>query len=244
MTSLSGMQMATLRRTDVFSVLDEQSLQSLADIGSVVRKKRSEILFNSGDLPDGLYVVLDGELGVYANGRDGNVLMLNVLRRGSVIGDIAVMDGKERTATVRAHTKAELFLVLRDDFLRYLEQFPRVCLRFATVLAERCRYVSSNMETMFLLNGVQRVAMALLSMASNGTPFDGGRRIREPINQSSLAMRLGLTREYVNKTMRAFASEGLIDYDAGYVTVLNEDGLRGVVDGVAARKDGPSPLQG
>jgi cAMP-binding proteins - catabolite gene activator and regulatory subunit of cAMP-dependent protein kinases len=236
MPRLSKRQIATLRENDLFSTLGETDLSALVAVGHLVKKTRGDVLFACGDEPDGLYVVLKGEIGVYANDRRGNQLLLNVLRQGAVVGDIAVMDGKERTATVTAHTTAEMFFVPRNAFLEYLEALPKLCVHFAALLAARCRYVSANMEGMFFMDGAQRVAHALLGLVHDAVRNDDGLRLRDPVNQSALALRLGLTREYVNKAMRAFVRSGVIIYDAGYVTVCDVEHLKNVVDGVVKER--------
>jgi len=231
---LSKPQAAILKGTQLFATLDEADFSALVTVGDVVGKVRGDILFRQGDPPDGLYVVLAGEVGVYANGRRGNQLLLNVLRAGAVVGDIAVMDGRERTATVSAHTTTDLFFVRRGAFLHYLEGLPRLCIHFATLLATRCRYVSENMESMFFMDGTQRVAHTLLTLSREALRDDRGLRLRDPVNQSALAMRLGLTRESVNKILRTFVRDEIIVYRTGYVTICDTERLQKVVDGVIA----------
>ena len=231
MTRLSHCQITTLRDNELFSALNDADLAALASFGQLVKKSRNDLLFDIGDLPDGLYVVLKGEVGVYATDRHGARLLLNVLAKGAVVGDIAVMDGRERTAAVTVHTAAELFFVPRAAFLSYLEACPKLCVHFAALLAARCRYVSANMEGMYLMNGAQRVAHALLALAGDAVRAEGGLRLRNPVNQSALAMRLGLTREYVNKVLRMYVRNGVIANRSGYVTLCDVDHLRAVVNG-------------
>ncbi|MBK4722740.1 Crp/Fnr family transcriptional regulator [Azospirillum sp. YIM DDC1] len=228
---MSQCQIATLRDNELFSMLGDAELMALASVGSTTKKSRGDLLFNVGDPPDGLYVVLQGEVGVYATDHRGNQLLLNVLAQGAVVGDIAVMDGQERTAAVTAHTAADLFFVPRGAFLTYLESCPKLCIHFAALLASRCRYVTRNMEGMYFMTAPQRVAHALLALARDGHKADDGLRLREPVNQSALALRVGLSREYVNKTMRMFVRGGIITYRAGYVTLCDMDHLKGIVDG-------------
>jgi CRP-like cAMP-binding protein len=104
-------------------------LDNLASLATCVRLGSGAVVFREGDPGDALYVVVTGMVRILVTTMSGE-LQLNTLGAGDIFGEIAVLDGRGRTATVKTSKETELVRLGRQEFLAFLEDFPR----YATVL--------------------------------------------------------------------------------------------------------------
>lgn len=217
---------ALLRRNSLFAVLDDTEMEAMLEFAKVRRAAAEERIFVKGDPGDSLYVILRGRVAVQTESDEAKVMLLNILDTGSLFGEIAMLDGGERTATVVAQEATELLRIDRRDFMPFLLQRPDLCVRLMTVLCERVRWTSAIIEDTVFLNVPRRLAKRILMLSqAYGRATDAGRRITTFVSQEDLANMLGVSRESVNKTLKQFQTAGAISYRNGYIIVHDESFL-------------------
>ncbi len=221
-----------LAQHDLLGHLTPEELDLLLGSARVERLDAGRVLFRKGDPGDRLYVVLAGRIAIGTTSEDGKEVVFNVLGRGEVFGEIALLDGKARTADATAMAESHLLVLERKDFMPFLERHPEVAARLIAVLCERVRWVSESYEDALFMDLPARLAKRLLILAeSYGEPVEGaGTRIEFPLSQQELAKIAGVSREAVNKLLRAWQSEGLIAHDHSHVTILDEARLKRLVE--------------
>lgn len=218
-----------LRRNQLLGELDDRQMTELLGFGHVVRYGPEAMVFDKGDPGDCLYAILKGQIGIHTSSEDGKVMMLNILDPGDVLGEIALIDGKERTAGARALRPSELFRIDRSDFIPFLERHPPLAIRLMGVLCARLRYISENIEDAVFHDVPRRLARRLLLLAeSYGQPTPGGVRITQPVSQEDLACMLGVTREMVNKCMKALKKSNALTYTKGFLVLTDVTRLHGI----------------
>lgn len=127
-----------LARIPLFADLPEIELENLVRSLKVVELKPHEILFHEGDVGEHLYVVVDGELEILRAAGTTDELLLNVIEQGEYLGDMAlIMPGGQRTATVRARTKATLLVMSRQEFDDLIMHHPILAYSMVRVSSER-----------------------------------------------------------------------------------------------------------
>lgn len=214
--------MAVLRRNRLLGELDAGQMAELITFGHAVRFGADQIIFDKGDPGDCLYAVLTGQIAIRTSSANGKTMLLNILDAGDVLGEIALIDGFERTATAAALRPTELYRINRADFIPFLERHPRLCTRMMVVLCERLRWVSENIEDAVFHDVPRRLARRLLLLVdSYGQPSPSGLRITQPLSQEALANMLGVTREMVNKSLGALRKAGIVTYAKGFIVVNN-----------------------
>ncbi|WP_292912008.1 Crp/Fnr family transcriptional regulator [Niveispirillum sp.] len=215
-----------LRRNRLFGILSDAEMQAVLDFAKLRRAAAEERIFVKGDPGDSLYVILRGRVAVQTESQDAKVMLLNILDTGAVFGEIAMLDGGERTATVVAQEPTELLRIDRKDFMPFLEQRADLCIRLMGVLCERVRWTSAIIEDTVFLNVTRRLAKRILMLAqSYGRQTEAGIKIATFVSQEDLANMLGVSREIVNKTLKSFQSSGAITYRNGYIVVQDENFL-------------------
>ncbi len=213
----------------LFSMLDDSDLEGLAEVAYAKRLKARAELFHKGDEGSQVYVIARGRLRVAATSPEGEDVLFTILDPGEVCGDLALLAGGQRTATATALEECELLGIDRRDFLQLLRGRPEMAIRLLEVMAERVRRLSESLEDSVFLNLPARLAKRLLALAdAYGSEAEGGTRIGLKLSQTDLGTMVGTSRESVNKTMRAWESEGLVRSEQGFITLLDVSGLRAV----------------
>lgn len=226
MSVAPALDTALLRRNSLFAVLDDTEMEAMLEFAKVRRAAADERIFTKGDPGDSLYVILRGRVAVQTESDEAKVMLLNILDTGSLFGEIAMLDGGERTATVVAQEATELLRIDRRDFMPFLLQRPDLCVRLMTVLCERVRWTSAIIEDTVFLNVPRRLAKRILMLShAYGRTTDAGTRITTFVSQEDLANMLGVSRESVNKTLKQFQTAGAISYRNGYIIVHDESFL-------------------
>lgn len=226
MSVAPALDTALLRRNSLFAVLDDTEMEAMLEFAKVRRAAAEERIFAKGDPGDSLYVILRGRVAVQTESDEAKVMLLNILDTGSLFGEIAMLDGGERTATVVAQEATELLRIDRRDFMPFLLQRPDLCVRLMTVLCERVRWTSAIIEDTVFLNVPRRLAKRILMLSqAYGRTTDDGTRITTFVSQEDLANMLGVSRESVNKTLKQFQAAGAISYRNGYIIVHDESFL-------------------
>lgn len=216
-----------LRRNQLLSALDQCEMAELVGLGHLVQYDSDALIFEKGDPGDCLYAILKGQVGIHTSSEDGKMMILNFLDAGEVLGEIALIDGKPRTAGATALRPTELFRIDRAAFIPFLERHPRLAIRLLGVLCERLRWVSEGIEDAVFHDVPRRLAKKLLLLAeSYGQPTAGGLRITQAVSQENLASMLGVTREMVNKSLKALKTANAITYTKGFLVLTNIELVR------------------
>lgn len=214
-----------LRVNPFFKDLGPSIIDRLAGLCTIRRLEGGEVLFQKGDSGDALYGVRRGQIRIESGTADGHRITLNALGAGDLFGEIALLDGESRTADAVAVEASELFTLRREHVLDYIEQEPKVAIKFIALLCKRLRYISEQMEDSLTLPIGVRVARRLIALGD-----DFGREIE--ITQDQLAAYVGAARESVNRQLRVWQLARLIDVKRGRIVLLDPDaiGLAGRID--------------
>jgi len=130
------------------------------------RLKADETLFNAGDDGNGFHLLKEGLLKVVVASPDDGDVTIALLTPGTVVGDLAMIDGRPRAASVAALLDCKLEFVSRAAFEHYVEEHPEICRWLATMLAARLREANETIASHALLSVKGRIARALLEIAA------------------------------------------------------------------------------
>ena len=135
---LPSLVSSALSKSPWFSSLTPEELNQLASLATLLSLGADAVVFREGDPGDALYVVVTGLVRILVATTSGEIL-LNTLGPGDIFGEIAVLDGRGRTATVATGKATELVKIGRQEFLAFLEDFPRYATVLVHILASRVR---------------------------------------------------------------------------------------------------------
>ena len=216
---IAAMQQILARHSLFGSLTPAELVQLLGHARLETYRARQEI-FQKGAPGLGLLAVLKGKVRISSLGPDGNQLVLNIIDEGEVFGEIALLDGKDRTADAIAMTECELLAIDRRDFVPFVRANPEVALRLLSVVCERLRRTTEQVEDMIFLDAPQRLAKKLMQLAeAQAKPV-------VTLSQRELGNMIGLSRESINKQLAAWQQAGMLRIDQGTITILDAEALR------------------
>ncbi len=219
-----------LRCTTLFAGVPPAELDGLAAHASERRFAAGEMLVRRGEPGTSLIVLVQGRLRVGATSPEGRELTIGLLGPGSVLGDMAVLDGKPRSADVVAMTPGMALLLERVAVLPFLRERPELLMRLLLILCERLRRADAALEDLALASLATRLARVLLLLAAeHGAAGPGGTVIRLHLSQSDLAAQVGATREGVNRQLRRWREDGAIGEQDGNLVLAQPDALRALL---------------
>ena len=215
-----------LSKSLLFGALDAAARRELA--GRVHRKSYDvgEPIFHVGAPGQSLMVILAGTVRVSLPGPRGKAVILADLGVGEVLGEIALLDGKERSADATALTKCDLLVLERRDVVTFLEKHADICLKLLELMCARLRKSDQRMSDIAFLELSVRLAKLLLDrLGPAGRP---GGKSKLSLSQTELAGMINATRENVNRCLRHWQRQGILDIDERWIIVLRRDALNAI----------------
>lgn len=207
--------------------LPDALLDEIAKIARVVPLPANKVLFETGDPGNGFYSVLEGSLKVSLISVEGVEQLLAVLGPGNVVGELAIFDGRPRSATVTAIKASRLAFVDRISFERLAEDQPAIYRHMLKIVGGRLRHANDVFAARCFLPMNGRIAQTLLQLADTfGKPVDKDRiLIHYKVSQADLANMSGMARENANRILNIWKRDGLISRISGYYCIEDKPAL-------------------
>jgi CRP/FNR family cyclic AMP-dependent transcriptional regulator len=211
-----------LGEVPLFAGLPSSLLDQLAVAGRVRRYAAGQVLFSEGDPGDSLVVLENGQLRVSRFTPAGQEAVLAVIEAPAALGELALLDGNPRDATVTAQRAVTVRLVPRSAFQALVRSEPAFVEGLLATLAGWVRLANARHADLVGLDVPGRLAKWLLARAER----DGNREFAIGRTQGELAAELGTTRSTLNRALQEFASLGYIEAGDDRVTVVKPESLR------------------
>lgn len=214
-----------LRSVPLFVNLRDDEIERLLNRAREVSFGRDEVVLHQDEPGDALYVVVSGRVKVVLYGDDGREVILSSLRPGEFFGEMALLDGGPRSASVVAVEDTCLIKLPRDGFLEQMRQTPELSLRILETLSQRLRMADAKIGSLALMDAYGRVARALRDLAAQeGTQVGANVVIERRPTHQELASMAGTTRETVSRVLGDFVRSGFCTLD-GRQLVLHDEFL-------------------
>lgn len=211
--------------------LRPEELRRLTASAATVRHPPDTVVFQKGDPGGSMMAVLRGRVKICAYSAGGKELVLNIIDRGGVFGEIALLDGRPRTADAVTLAETDLLVLERGRFLPFLTANPEVTTRLFSVLCERLRQTSEHLQDALFLEAPSRVARSLLRLAETfGERTPEGIRLDIKLSQQQIGSLVGISRESINKSLNDWQRAGHIAVQAGVITIRDRDALEGIAE--------------
>jgi CRP/FNR family transcriptional regulator, cyclic AMP receptor protein len=219
-----------LSRNPAFRDLDPRSLAELRALARLRTFGPQEVVFRQGDVGDGLFVIATGFLKVSFSGPTGTTTTLSVMGPTEMFGELSLLDGGARSATVTAVTRAELLSIDREPFLKLFRSRPSVAIALVELVARRLRRLSERSDDVSGLPVASRLAKQLLQLAESHAFRLAPSRVRLAIklSQREMGELVGTSRESVNKHLSRWKQRGILDEDNGFLVVTDLEQLRAI----------------
>jgi CRP/FNR family cyclic AMP-dependent transcriptional regulator len=217
-----------LRDHHLFGRLAPQQIDRLSACIVTMMVKRGTNIFAKGDPGSCLCAIGAGAVKIGAPLEDGKNGMYNVLRKGDVFGEVALLDGSQRTADAVTVTDCELYVLHRRDLMALMRDDPEIAFRLIEILCSHLRRATEQGEEIMFLDLPSRLAGALMRLADADTAGMQERKIS--ITQSDLGNTVGMSRGSTNRQLRIWENKKLVRLERNAVVILAPDRLAAIAD--------------
>jgi len=217
-----------LRDHYLFGKLTPQHIDRLSACIVTKTVKRGTNIFAKGDPGTSLCAIGAGTVRISVPSVEGKDAVFNVLGKGEIFGEIALLDGHPRTADATAVTDCELFVIERRDFLPLMREEPEIALRLIEILCSKLRRTTQQAEEVMFLDLPSRLAKALMRLLDGDTAGMQERKVT--ITQKDLGNLIGMSRESTNKQLRIWEDKKWVRLERNAVVILAIDSLAAVAE--------------
>jgi CRP/FNR family transcriptional regulator, cyclic AMP receptor protein len=214
----------------LFGKLTASEIDALISYSRVERYRAGREIFAKGSPGQSLMAVLRGSVKISSLSDSGKEIVFTIFNAGDIFGEIAMLDGDERSADATALTDCELLVLNRRDLLPVLEHRADLCLILLKVLCRKLRLTTEQVEDVIFRHLQSRVAKALVQLAEGvGLPGIHGPSVELHVSQRELGSMAGGSRESVNKHLQIWHRQGLIDLSKGSIMIRDLETIRRLI---------------
>ncbi len=216
-----------LRAHPFFKDLGNSIIDRLAPRVITTRVKKGAAIFHKGDIGSKLYAVRAGAVRISAPSEQGKDAIFNLVVPGELFGEIAFLDGGQRSADAVAIDNCELMVIERRDFIPLLRDDPEVAIRLINILCARLRRTSEQVEDIVFLGLPTRLAKVLLHLYQPSSTASPSTKIH--VTQREISQMIGVSRESANKQLQDWQRRKWLKLERGGIVIFNPNALRDLV---------------
>lgn len=211
-----------LKYVPIFADLDDETLEKIGRLGKYKSFEKDSAILMEHETGSALFVIVKGKVKVFRVSDDGREVILSILADSDFFGEMAILDGLTRSASVSAIEDSELFIIQRSDFLDLLYNHPEVSISLMQELTKRLRAADMKIKSLSLKDAEGKVATVILQLADDiGKIRQGVVEIERLPFQHDLANMAGTSRETISRTLHSFAKRNLIELDGSKLKIPN-----------------------
>lgn len=211
-----------IANVEMFTDLDPEVRRRIAAAAVPRTYRKGQLLFVEDDPGESLIVVRSGAVAVFRTSSSGERALLHVVRPPGVLGEVALLDGAPRSASVEAIERCSALALSRTAFLELVHANPRILDSVLNSLGNLIRRLTEQNTDHVFLDLAGRVAKTLVRLAGD-TPAP---MVTVELNQSQLAEMAGGSRQSVNQAIGTFAGRGWLRTEGRRIVITDIGALR------------------
>lgn len=216
-----------LRQIPLFQQLNDTDLKRLASSLKERRLEKGETFFQKGAPGESLCIIKKGRVKISLSSSSGDEVILAIFSEADFFGEMALLDGKPRSADATALEPVELLLLSRQDFISFLSANSNAMLAVLQSLSQRLRRTDDLLHDTCFLHVSGRFAKKLVELAvTHGRQVGDTVRIDLGLTQKDMASMVGATRESINKELRILREKGLVTIEENVICIHNLERLK------------------
>lgn len=215
-----------LSKISIFNSLEKEDLELLANATQEVTYPKGKTIISSEEIGSTFFIVKSGRVKVTAEAFGGREIVLTTLHPLAFFGEMSIIDGEPRSASIIALEETKLITMEREVFLRILHRYPQITIKILTILCQRLRRADELIQGLRFLSASGRTIQMLFKLSDeHGVTTREGMLIDTKLTHQELASLSGTSKESMRKIIRDFKEKGYIKFEQGKITILNESML-------------------
>jgi len=208
-----------LKKIPLFSHLKTGQLKEIAARCGNAQYKKGDVIFRKTDLSTDLYIVDSGKLNAVLEDEEGGEMVLAQFEKGAFFGELSLLDGKGRSATIVAEQDSMLAVLKQHVFLDLLYKNPQIAVELMTTLVDRLRKADALIESLAFLEVGERLVRALIEAADGENMPATGFIKTGKLTHKELAARIGCSREAVSKCLKVLSAKKIVKEFEGSILI-------------------------
>lgn len=219
-----------LGRVPVFSTLEQDDLERIAQLAVPRSFEPGQIVFREGDASDTCYIVRSGRARAIREHGDGRTITLATFGPGDIFGELAMFEDELRSATVEAVQHTSVVAVLGPDMRRLMVEHSEISMRLVVALGRRLRETNDRLAKQSFQTVQSRVAVVLSELVAQAVAAgEPAREVLLTATQADLAKLAGSSRESASRFLAVLERAGVISQGRGRLVVHDPSALEGYV---------------
>ncbi len=215
-----------LKLIPLFFSLNDEELEAILRLSFKVKYPKKKIVFIENEEGNKLYIILKGSVKVTKISESGEEIILAILHKGDFFGDMSLLDGKPRSATVISIEDSELMLINRNNFKKVIEKYPTIAFKLLNELTSRLRKADELIGNLAFMDVTGRIAGILLQLAKeHGQQTDDGILIKSRPTHQAIANMVGASRETVTRVFKQLEDKKYIIMSGKNVTICAKENI-------------------
>ena len=216
-----------LAKTQIFGEIDEDSIRKLAERATLRTYSKGQLIFHQGDLAGSLFVMREGLVKVFVTSEDGDEMVLVTLRPPDTFGELALLDGSNRSASAEALESTTVVELNRATFLDIVRSTPHMTEALLISMGAVLRRLTEQAADLVFLDLHGRVAKLLMNMADeHGSEHKDGIELDVKLTQTDIAAMVGGSRQSINQILRSFEEREYLELQGRTMLIKQPDRLR------------------
>ncbi len=216
-----------LPRNSTLHGMNVEEVRDLLEVGSIHKIRPGQQILAQGEEGDALVLLVTGVARVSMIAPNGHEIVLDYAEPGSIIGEIALLDGEPRTASATAMYHGTTLRMSRAAFEGYIERHPRFALKLLREMARRLRATNATIESDRAFAAGPRLARFLKRLTQHKVD---GHRLAGDLSQGELGNFVGMSRENINRQLASWADAGIIELAHGKVRIIDDAHLNQIAE--------------
>ncbi|MBI5664105.1 MAG: Crp/Fnr family transcriptional regulator [Nitrospirae bacterium] len=210
----------TLKKSQIFSSLKDDELESIGKLIETITYKNNENIFVEGDPSDKFYLVAEGSVKILKHTMMGKDIILEIMSPGDIFGGVAVLDKKPFPASAQAMESTTVIWISRQNLLKIMDEYPILKLEIVKYFSDKLRDAHEMLKNIATERVEKRIASLLLKLSEKiGVDDDGFRKIDFPLTRQEISEMVGTTVETCIRTMSKLQKSGIIRSSNGRISI-------------------------
>ncbi len=200
-----------IRNIPFFRNVSDTHLEQIIDDFSIAHAQKDEVIVYQTDKSTDMYIIVKGRVKVTLLSEEGEEFILTDLQKGDFFGELSLIDGSPRSATVIAEEDSTFGILKRENLLAEIQREPMIAVDLLTSVVHRLRYATEREEQFAFLDVRQRIFKLFGQyIANEGNQEENGFYLIRKRTHKDIALRIGSSRESVTKILKTLATKKLI----------------------------------
>lgn len=213
----------TLSKVSLFSSLEDEQLKQIASITIEKSYRKNEVIFHENDSGSALFILRSGTVKISLVDPNGKEAILKMLYENDFFGEMSLLDGHFRSATVIAMEDCKALSILQKDFVRFIKQYPSIILSIVSTLSRRLRKTDEKIAALVFSDSYGKTARVLLDLAAEKGKRVGNSVVLEfPVSRQEMASIAGMSRETLTRMLNEFQVRGCLKLEGKKIVILDE----------------------